>query len=249
MILPIILLLGAAVATAVVLLTGEVVPPVHEPEMPVTPGKTGWPKVDAILHLLRQAALESGIPLGLLVGWIAKESGGKIGEVTPKYNERGYFQLMPNESKKLGLDHERLSTDVMYSITAGLLLIGRYMKETDVLGVAPRGTRFYWLLVKLGHTMGSGATKKIVAAAKAAGQAGSWEALERYALDHNTEILHETKHAPAKWFPLIEEIYRVGAPFGFGSDAGTSVVGAAVAGTGYTDIPDPLALIQKKRWW
>jgi hypothetical protein len=212
------------------------------------PGSTRYRKVDAILHLLKEAAATSGIPLGLLVGWIAKESGGKLEEVT-RLDERGYFQLMKGESDRLGLDHARLSTDPVYSINAGLLLIGRYMKEADALGIAPKGSKYYWMVVKWLHSMGSGAVRKIVAAAKVAGQTGSWEELERYAVDNNARFLHETKHAPKKWMPFVREVVAVGAPFGFGSDTGTSVVGVAIAGTGYSDIPDPLALISRKRGW
>jgi hypothetical protein len=244
MILPIILLLGAAAATIALLVTRGDTPPVHDPDLPMVPGSTRYRRVDAILGLLKQAAAESGIPLGVLVGWIAKESGGKLKEVT-KLDERGYFQLMPDESKSLGLDHARLSTDSVYSINAGLLAIGQRMREADALGIAPRGSSYYWRLVKLGHTMGAGDTKKLANAAKAAGQAGSWSDFERFAL---SGAVH-TKHSPAKWFPFIDELYRVGAPFGFGTDAGTFVVGAAIPGTGYTDIPDPLNLIRRRKRW
>ena len=49
-----------------------------EPEPPAVPGSTGKKGVDAILSKLRKAAFASGIPLGLLVGWIAKESAGRL---------------------------------------------------------------------------------------------------------------------------------------------------------------------------
>ncbi len=87
--------------------------PDHEPDEPASPTTTGYKRVDAILGELKKAAEVSKVPLGLLVGWICKESGGKLGEVTKKYDERGYFQLMSAESAalvdpetgKLGLDH------------------------------------------------------------------------------------------------------------------------------------------------
>jgi hypothetical protein len=233
------LLLGSGVAALIIIATtGDDAPvPDHKPDLPPAPGSTGYKLVDAILPDLRQASISSGIPLGLLVGWIAKESGGRIGEVTPKYNERGYFQLMPAESQALGIDHQRLSTDKVYSINAGLLLIARYMGEVDRLGVAPRGSAYYWNLVKLAHTMGSGAMRKIVDLANGAGAAKTWAGLEEYALTHDKELLAATKHSPAKWFPFVDAVYRAGAPFGYGADA--VVVGAA-GNRVFDDIPDPL---------
>jgi hypothetical protein len=131
----------------------------------VMPTKTGYHRVDQILGKLQAAALASGIPLGLLVGWVIAESGGKITSTT-KLNELGFFQLMPAESKALGLDHERLSTDVDYSIDGGIKLIQSYMTKADALGIGTKGTSFYWRMVKLLHTMGTGAVDKVVALAK-----------------------------------------------------------------------------------
>ncbi len=219
--------------------------PKHEPDEPPAPGKTGYKKIDAIMGELQKASQSSGIPLGLLVGWIAKESGGRLDEVT-KLDERGYFQLMPSESAALGLDHQRLSTDPIYSINAGLALIGKYMAAVDALKVAPRGSTYYWALVKLCHTMGSGATKKIVDAAKTAGVAGSWETLEKYATAHDSELLSSTKHSPLKWFPLVDKVAEVGAPFGFGDPVttATTLVGAADV-LPFGDIVDPLDCLKK----
>ena len=241
------LITGSALAALFMIFSADKDPPVpvHEPDAPPTPGSTGYKLVDAILDSLRQAAQSSGIPLGLLVGWIAKESGGKLGEVTPKYDERGYFQLMPSESKALGLDHERLSTDPVYSINGGLALIGKYMGDVDKLGVAPKGSSYYWRLVKLAHSMGSGAMNKIVDEAKTAGVAGSWESLEKFATANDSHFLSETKHSPLKWFPFVDKVYAVGAPFGFG--ATQQVVGAfgnGASGQVFKDIVDPLDCIK-----
>jgi hypothetical protein len=264
MLIPLIAIASGVATVLTVALTGERTVPVHEPDtqagpMPApapAPGvapvtgpfiSSGYKLVNAILGELQKAAQSSGIPLGLLVGWIARESGGRIGEVTLKYDERGYFQLMPSESKALGIDHQRLSTDSNYSINAGLLLIGKYMKQADALGVAPHGSSYYWKLVKLLHTMGTGAVQKIVPMAQAAGRASSWAALEDFALTHNDEIYATVKHSPSKWFPLVDKVYAVGRPFGFGTDFGqpTAVVGGAGGGLKYNDIPDPLTLLPK----
>jgi hypothetical protein len=201
-----------------------------EPDaLPVAPslGKTGWKGVDKILDKLASAASSTGIPLGLMVGWIGKESAGRLADKT-SLDERGYFQLMPAESKTIGVDHERLSTDSDYSIDAGVKLIRRYQSLVDKLGVAPAGSVYYWKLVKLAHSMGSGQTPKIVNLAKAAGQAGSWERLTTFALD-----LKINGPQPKKWFPFIDKIYAAGRPFGFGTETNTSapsLVGASDVG-------------------
>lgn len=235
--MPILLIVGGVIAFAAAALwaRGDTVPN-HQPDYVLTPtdsGKTGYRLVDALLPALRAASQASQIPLGVLVAWIAKESGGKLTSTT-KYDERGLFQIMPAESKSLGIDHVRLSTDATYSINMGLVLIGKYMHEADALGIAPRGSSYYWRLVKLCHSMGTGAVKWIVDHARANNAVGSWEDLERFALDHNAEILHVVKHAPAKWMSFCDEIYRLGAPFGFGTEQ-THMVGG--------DIPDVLDVI------
>lgn len=191
------------------------------------PGKTKWRGVNAILDKLRALAEQTGIPLGLLVGWIGDESGGKLATKTQpgpgdtSLDERGYFQLTPDESRMLGIDHERLSTDVDYSLDAGIKLVRHYQSVVNDLmtGVTSAGTAFYWRMVKLAHSVGSGQIKKIVNMAKAAGQAGSWEELESFALD-----LSIKGPQPKKWFPFVDKVYAAGRPFGFGSEP-AAVVG------------------------
>lgn len=241
-VIPIVLLgLAVGVGVTLALAAAERAVPDHPPDSPPPPTPSGFPKstgyrlVDKILPQLKQAADSSGIPLGLLVGWIAKESGGKIGEVT-SLGERGLFQLIPDEQKKVGYDDtDRLSSDVVYSINAGLALIGTYMSVVADLGIAQKGTAFYWRLVKLCHTMGSGAVRTIVRMAKADDSANtrSWQKLEDYALSHEAEVKKATKHSPSKWFPFNDSVYKTGAPFGFGDMD-------VVVGASFPDIVDPL---------
>lgn len=198
-------------------------------DSPATSGKTGWKRVDAILDKLRDLAEQTGIPLGLLVGWIAKESGGKLavypqpGKGDTSLDERGFFQLTPEESQKLGVDHMRLSVDADYSLNAGMKLVREYQSTINSImdGVTSAGTSYYWRLVKLAHSMGSGQVKKIVKAAKDAGQAGSWEELKDFALGMKIK-----GPQPKKWFPFVDTVYKVGRPFGFGSES-TAVVGVS----------------------
>lgn len=215
--------------------TERPVPPVHEPDLPLgTSQPTRHSLINKILPLLRRASDSSGVPLGLLVGWITRESGGRLEDITAR-DERGLFQIDPRESKTLKLDHQRLSTDLVYSINGGLALIASYMDLVDKLDVAPKGTSYYWLLVKLGHTVGSFALQTIIAMARDAGEVASWGRLERFAFANESKIKSATRHSPSKWFPLVDEVHKVGQPFGFGSQ--DVLIGA---GTVYTDIVDPL---------
>lgn len=191
------------------------------PQLPLQ-GKTGWRGVDRILDKLRAQSSANGIPLGLMVGWIGMESGGRLSDRT-YLNELGLYQLMAKESESIGIDHERLATDLDFSLEAGVKLIKKYAAAVSDLGVAPAGSSYFWRLVKLIHSMGGGQVKKIVNAAKAAGQAGSWEQLERFALD-----MHVLGPQPKKWFPFVDDfryprpkgsVYRAGRPFGFGTEA------------------------------
>lgn len=248
-----ILLLGIGVGTVVALaLAGADRPvPVHEPEEvePEVATRNGYdtrwgrdekgkikvyPLVDKLLPGLTRASAASGIPLGVLVGWIARESGGRIGEVT-RLDERGIFQLHPDESKSLKLDHQRLSTDLNYSLEAGIALIKKYMGLATKMDAAPPGSEYFWKLVKLAHTMGSGITPKIVAMAKDAGEARTWQRLRDYSLANEKKILSTMKHSPTKWMPFIDKIFNTGRPFGVGSS--TEVV---VGGEVFHDIVDPL---------
>lgn len=188
------------------------------PDEAATPDHTGYKRVDALLPKLKEVASSSGIPLGLLVGWIAKESAGKLathpqpGPGDTKMDERGYFQLMPDESKELGIDHQRLSTDSDYSLDAGVKLVRHYQAVVDALGAAKGGTTLYWLLVKLAHTVGSGQLKKWARAAQAAARGATWDDFKAFVLGE-----HWTGPQPKKWLPFVDEVYAVGRPFGFGS--------------------------------
>jgi hypothetical protein len=197
---------------------------------PPPPGKTGRKLVDALLSRLQALSSQHDIPLGVLVGWIVKESGGKLAEHPQPgpgdtlMDERGYGQLSPAESKKLGIDHQRLSTDSDYSLQALVSLIHEY--EGDVLALkissATKYGAFYWLLVKLCHTVGVGQTKKWVEAARDAGAIGSWSDFEAFVLSKSWR-----GPQPKKWLPFMDSLYAIGKPFGFGT---ASSVGPAVAG-------------------
>lgn len=193
--------------------------PADNPGAPVPSGKTGYHLVDALIPKI--AAGASGVPVGLLAAWVAKESGGKLSSLT-SLDERGYYQLMPAESSSLGLDHKRLSTDGDYSLAAGPLIANKYRATVDALNCAPAGSSLYWLLVKGVHTVGGGQIKKWVKAAQAAGKMGSWSDFRDFVLGQ-----HWTGPQPKKWLPFMESIYKLGRPLGFGTES------VALVGTRY----------------
>lgn len=252
-------LIGGAVILALAYLASEPERPPRPDFQPdaapgakVVPGltlaSTGYSRVDKILGELKKASDSSQIPLGLFVGWLARESGGALsahpqdglGDTT--LDERGYFRLTPSESKSLGVDHKRLSTDSVYSINAGLLLIGRYMAAVDKLGAAPKGSSYFWCLVKLAHSAGMAAVEHLVSKAKAAGQAGSWGALEKFAFGLDDKGSQKWM----LWMPFVASVHKTGRPYGFGVDepiiAGTDT-GGLPTGLVYDDIPDPLDVV------
>lgn len=223
----------------------DVRPAADDQPLGVTPATTGYSAVDRLLEELKKASASSQVPLGLLVGWIAKESGGLLarrqqpGPGDTALDERGYFQLLPEESAALRLQHKALALDSRYSINGGLALIGRYMGEADKLDIAPKGSSYYWRLVKLLHSMGPSQVARIVNKAKAAGKTSSWDVFETFALN-----LKIAGSQPRTWFPFVDRVFDTGRAFGFGND--THVVvgldGASVT-LPYSDIPDPLDVV------
>jgi hypothetical protein len=89
------------------------------------------------------------ILLPFLKGWVEQESDGKITSWT-YLDERGYMQLIPEESENICIDHLRLSWDWNYSFAQGLVYIRNYMKLIDRLGFN-KSTDLYWRMVKLCH--------------------------------------------------------------------------------------------------
>jgi hypothetical protein len=110
------------------------------------------------------------------------ESGGKIGDLT-KLCERGYFQIHPEESQDLGLEHDRISRDPEYSIAGGIKLVTKYAAGVDQLaksyGLSRKGD-LYWGLVKLRHWIPS-APARILARMKLDGvSATTWDSVRQY---------------------------------------------------------------------
>ncbi len=144
MILVPILLMGGGIATLYVLLTAGCGRPRARSSARHSGPAAGFDRLQARgCHPGRAAEGRHGFghPAGAYRRLDRQGVGRKLAETT-KLDERGYFQLMPAESESLGLDHDRLSTDEVYSINAGLLLIAKYMKAVQALGIAPVGSSF-----------------------------------------------------------------------------------------------------------
>jgi len=161
------------------------------------PPKPSW--VGVMIPLLNRNRGE--IPLNFLLGWIAVESGGRITEVT-SLDERGYFQLHPDESKVLQLDHKRLSTDPEYSIQGGIKLIGRYGDRVKQLGFA-QGTDLFWHLVKLVHWLPKGVQVTCAHMREHGFKPTTWDEFKQYMLANRLELLRRIGgRTGTGWDPL-----------------------------------------------
>ena len=173
---------------------------------------------------LERGCAEFSVPLGVPVGWIQVESGGRIGEVT-ELDERGFFQLLPDESADLGLDHQRLSYDVEYSVRGGFLLIDRYRRilrnfTVQLQPLLLNGSEFQWRLVKFCHGIGPGAARTISREASAANLFDTWPNFFAYCQRNDAMYLQRLKHSPFKWCSQIDKMFDIGRPYQIDSATG-----------------------------
>lgn len=171
------------------------------PPAPGAVGSVGW--VKGLIPLLEKYRRE--IPLDFLLGWIAVESAGCVGEITePALDERGYFQIHKDEraNPTLRLDGKAidpglLSTDPEYSVRAGLELVRLYMRgAAQTLAQIKRSfgvdhninSDFFWRMVKFHHA-GSGYLQRLLNDMRANGASPtSWPVLREYVTTNNNRL-------------------------------------------------------------
>ncbi len=160
--------------------------------------KASW--LQTLLPLLNRH--RGNIPLDFLLGWIAVESNGRIGELT-KLNERGYFQIHPGESKTLRLNHVRLSTDPDYSVKSGIQLIQHYGKVVQNQYKIPYGTDLFWHIVKLRHWL-PGGVKVILKDMRELGvKPTTWEKFKQHVVKNRERIRQRiTREYKGSWDPM-----------------------------------------------
>jgi hypothetical protein len=143
----------------------------HAPDM------RRWPALAILLDRHR-----GHVPLWFLLGWIAQESGGFIGDRT-SLDERGFFQIHPSESADIRppIDHSRLSIDPDYSVEAGVRLVNHYssLARQRFLYIAP-DSELFWRVVKLQHAMGSGLAYAMLSTMRRRGIDVTWDAIKAF---------------------------------------------------------------------
>ncbi len=138
----------------------------------------------ALLPLIER--YRGDMPLPFVLGWIAVESGGRIGETT-SLDERGYFQVHPGESKTLRADHKRLSTDPDYSMRMGIELMKHRFRGAEKLGFR-RDTELFWRVVKWLHWAPAAVAVILSEMQKAGIAPTSWDVIKRFVQQHRDRL-------------------------------------------------------------
>ncbi|HEY5747698.1 MAG TPA: hypothetical protein VIU12_16600 [Chryseolinea sp.] len=188
-------------------------PPKPTPTPPVK--QANW--VATLTPLLEK--YRGDIPLYFLLGWISIESGGRI-EVTTYLNERGYFQIHPDESKMLKIaDHNRLSTDRDFSIQAGIQLVN-FLRRLSA-GVAntlgfQKDSSLYWHVVKLHHWLPLGVKSIMDEMTSQSFKPTNWTAFREFVVANSEKIKQRIKKGNKKglvWDPMqginnVEKLFK-----------------------------------------
>lgn len=181
---------------------------------------TRTPWLRTILPLLNR--YRSDIPLHFLLGWIAVESAGKIDVITKKLNERGYFQIHPDESKTLRLDHQRLSVNPDYSVKSGIQLVRHYGKVAQNRYKLKYGTDLFWHIVKLLHWLPGGVDVILKDMRERGIEPTTWEELKQYVIVNRESIRQRIKREHKRsWDPMqgitnVDKVFSQGRQLAMG---------------------------------
>lgn len=150
------------------------------------------------------------IPLEFLLGWIDVESAWVL-EPPSVTCERGFFQLYPEDSVALGLDHDRIGTDAVYSAKAGIPFVNRARKAiaraVKAFGV-PQNSDLYWRLVKLWHWIPSG-PEKILASMSSQGVRGTdWEGMRAFVNNNSAALTKIINRDPRDGMKSVDHMFR-----------------------------------------
>jgi hypothetical protein len=216
---------------------------------PQAPGAPQW--VRDVAPLLNK--YRGDIPLEFLLGWINIESGGNILSHT-SLDERGYFQLHPDESRTLRVDHQLLSNDKDYSVRKGIELANHYSRLTEARGV-PRGSEAHWAIVKLWHWLPLGIGAITQELRRQGIQPGTWGELKNFILSNRERlndviVAYREKHygqrdLPQNW-DVAHAVGTIDRLIRDGRQLAATLGGARdlEAGTGAASAPKGLVLLQ-----
>jgi hypothetical protein len=157
------------------------------------------------------AAAGADVPLGMLLGHVQHESGGRPNDRT-KLDERGLFQIHPATSREMGFDHNRMF-DPFYSIQTGVEMFRRMADRLarDFPTLLPVRNEFFWRMVRFEFSIGSGATRKILRTMlDERVLPRTWPAFVQYITARRDALFRLTKHDPIKWAGMVDRVFATG---------------------------------------